>query len=154
MIDALGQLSVNQAITATALSTNVVDLTNVTPNLQIGDGEVSCVTVYVKVGAVTAGAETYRFDVVQSATANLATPTVLASLAFIATGVLVNTLLKAGYYFALPIPAGMPIQEFIGMNYTTGGTAPSITISAYFGPWRAHGVSRPQTYKKAYTISG
>lgn len=151
--DALLQLSAAQAVTATALSTNTIDLGNSTVKRAIGDGEPMAIQVCISVAANFASSdETYNFQVVQSAAAALTTPTVLASEAYIATGALISSLLIAGYMILLPIPAGMPNQRFIGVNYVTGGTGPTMTVTAFLTPLRL-GMVSPKIYSKGYVIS-
>lgn len=146
-IDANLQLANAQAITATAVSTNVIDLGNVSPNRQVGDGEPLTVVVAINVAAdFTTGDETYELEVIQSATANMGSPTVIARQPFVAT------LLVAGFMASIPIPPGFPTQEFIALNVVTGGTTPSVTLTAWLTPRSLDGV-KPQVYKKGFTIS-
>lgn len=154
IMDQLLLLSDAQAFSATGLSTNTIDLGNVTPKRQIGDGEPMAVTIVVDVAAdFTTGDETYAFQVVQSAADTLTTPTILAAEAYIATGALISTLLVAGYSMVLPIPAGMPLQRYLGLNLVLAGNTPTITITAWLGPWKFTAV-KPQTYAKGFTITG
>ncbi len=153
LIDQLLLLSDAQAFTATGVSTNTIDLSNVTPKLQIGTGEPMGLMVQIDVAAdFTTGDETYSFEAIQSAAAALTTPTILAREAYIATGALISTLLVAGYLMYLPIPMGMPLQRYLGFNLTAGGTTPTITLTSWLTPLRFASV-KPATYAKAYTIS-
>lgn len=74
--DALLQLSNAQAVTATAVSTNTIDL-GVARDLAPGSD------LYVNIGvdtsATAAGAATVLFQIISSATSNLASPTVLSA---------------------------------------------------------------------------
>ena len=152
-LDALCLLSDAQAFTATGVSTSSYDIGNITPNRQIGDGCPLAITVTLDVAAdFTTGNETYSFEAIQSASSALTTPTILASQAYIASGVLISSLLKVGYVIVLPIPAGMPLQRFIGFNLTAGGTTPTVTLTAWLGRF-ADVAAKPQTYPKGYTIS-
>ena len=153
ILDALGLLSDAQALTATALSTNTIDLGATTPQRQIGTGRgvgaVICIDVAADFGNTD---ETYKFDLVQSSAAALTTSTVLASEAYIASGVMISTLLTVKYIIVLPCPPGMPLQRYIGINYTLAGTTPTITVTAFFGALASMAVY-PALYAKGYTIS-
>lgn len=155
ILDALGLLSDAQAFTVTGgLSTNTIDLGNVTPKRQVGDGRPLALTITVDVAAdFTTGDETYRFDLIQSAADTLTTPTILASRAYIATGSFISTLLVAGYVIVLTLPPGLPLQRYIGMQVVMANTTPTITVTAFFGPL-ASTAAKPQTYAKGYVISG
>jgi len=154
ILDQLLLLSDAQAFTATGLSTNTIDLGNPTTLRQVGDGEPLAVTVQIDVAAdFTTGDETYAFEVIQSAAAALTTTTVLTRQAYIASGVMISTLLIAGFILVMPLPAGYPLQRYLGLNFIGGGTTPTITFTAWLGPWKFT-AAKPQTYAKAYTITG
>lgn len=76
LLDALNQLSAAQAVTASAVSTNTIDLTVVR---DVGPGKRLYAVWGVDVSATAAGAATVTFQVVSSAAAALTSPTVLAS---------------------------------------------------------------------------
>jgi hypothetical protein len=121
-IPALGLVSDAQAVTVTAVSTGTIDLLAtppvVAPDLGFG--------VSVGVAAdLTTGNETYQFDVLSSATSDLATPTVLASFPVPAKQ------LFAGAALFLPLPAAPPALRWLGVRYTTGGTTPSVTVTTW-----------------------
>ena len=152
-LDALCLLSDAQVFSASGVSSSSYDVGNITPNRQIGDGQALAITVILDAAADFASSnETYPFEAIQSASSALTTPTILASQAYIASGVLISSLLKVGYVIILPIPAGMPLQRFIGFNLTAGGTTPSVTLTAWLGRF-ADAAMKPQTYPKGYTIS-
>lgn len=128
-MDALLMLSDAQAITVDAVSTNTIDLGNPTVKNRIGTGEPLVVAVQVDVAAdITTGDETYAIEVISSASANLSSPTVIGRY------VLTAAQLAIGKKFALPIPSGMPTQRYLGLNYDTGGTTPTATITASVMP--------------------
>lgn len=128
-VDAMLLVSDAQAITVTAFSTNTIDLGNPTVKNRIGTGEKMAFGLQVDVAAdFTTTDETYRFDIVSSANANLSTPTILASITLLASQLAINK------KFALPVPAGMPSQRYIGLQYTVGGTTPTITVTAFLSP--------------------
>lgn len=143
-IDALLQVSAAQALVATALSTNTIDLGNPTVKNQIGDGEPMGFLVNNNVAAdFTTTDETYNVQVVSSASANLSSPTVLAQQA-----ILTAAQRAAGAKMFLFIPKGAPIQRYIGLNFVLGGTTPSITVTAELVP--ASGVEAQQVYAKNF----
>jgi len=138
-IDKLLKLSDAQALTATAVGTNVVDLEVVAG---IGNGTPMAVVFSVGVAAdQTTGDEDYTFDVeyatnaAQSAGAQLmgrrifesGTPGAPAQDA---------DLLVAGFVFAIPIPPTTTGEagDFIGVRYTLAGTTPTITVDAWIAP--------------------
>lgn len=152
-IDALLLLCDAQAFTATGLSTNTIDLGNSTVKRQIGDGKAMAITVQVDVAAkVSGGTETYEFQAIQSAAAALTTPTILADEIYAASGAMIATALVAGYILVLPIPAGFPLQRFIGLNFV-GANTPTITITSWLGPL-SDTAAKPQTYSPGYSILG
>lgn len=129
-IDALLLLSDAQALTVTAVSTNTIDLGSVTP-ARIGDGEPLALTVTIDVGAdFTTTDETYTFELISSAAANLGTPTVLGSRTISAAALA----LKAGTMVTVNVPVNTPTQRYIGARYTLGGTTPLLTVTAFIQP--------------------
>ena len=132
------QLSASQAVTTDAVSTNAYDLG--AAGIDIGTGEPLVVDVNVEVAADhTTGDETYTFELIQSAAVGLGTPDVLDSRTIAAAT------LVAGYTFQLAVPPGAVSKRYLGVNYNTGGTTPSITVSAFVQPR-----SMAQTKYKAY----
>lgn len=152
-IDSLCIFSDAQAFTATGLGTSSYDCGNITPKRQLGEGEPMAVTFQIDVAAKTSGGtETYEFQVIQSASSALSTATVIADMQYAASGAIIATALVAGYTLTLPIPPGFPLQRFIGVNFV-GANTPTITFTAWLGRL-ADAPVKPQTYAKAYTISG
>ncbi len=143
--DAFLLVSDSQAVTATAFSTNTIDLSNVTPARDLSQGEQLGFGINVEVAAdFTTGDETYRFDIVQSANANLSSPDVLASVTRTAAQLTVGTLLF--------LPLGAPItKRYIGLQYTTGGTTPTITVSAWLTSRSLFSLT-PTHYARAYAV--
>ena len=144
--DALLTLSDAQALTATAFSTNTVDLGNVTPKIDIAAGEPMAMTIAVDVTAdATTGDETYTFEFVQSANANLSSPDILAQIA------IARATLVAGFRFYIALASGVITKRFVGAQYVLGGTTPLITVSSQIQPLSM--VQNDKTYAKGYTIS-
>ena len=121
LVDARLEFSSAQALTASADSTNVVDLTQTAR--QIGAGKPMFVHFNVTVAAdFTTGDETYTFGVATGAATSLGT--VLASRAIVA-GTLV-----AGHNFTMAVPT-TGVLRYIGVEYVLAGTSPTITVDAY-----------------------
>jgi len=121
LVDSRLELSDAQAVTASADATNVVDL-GVGAG-QVGAGRPLFVNFNVGVAAdFTTGDETYQFNVATGAAATLGT--VLVERAILAAT------LVAGYNFSIQIPADS-VLRYIGVEYVTAGTSPTITVDAY-----------------------
>jgi len=123
-IDKLLLLSDAQAVAATGVSGNTVDL--LAANTTIGDGEAVGVGFTVDVAAVGTG--TYTFDLISDDVSSLASPTVLASRTILAAD------LTAGSAHFIGFPPGTPLERYIGMRYTLGGTSPGLTVTAWVTP--------------------
>lgn len=153
--DAQTKLSDSQALTATALSSNVYDLGAV---IAMSNGEPMAVEITVEVAAdQTSSDEDYTFAVefasdaamtanrqeVASRTYESGTPTAPAQNA---------DLLVAGYKVVLPIPNASldDVNQYLGVRYTLGGTTPTITVSAYIKPMRS--IENYVTYTSGYTV--
>lgn len=133
ILDAQNELSDSQAVTATAISTNVIDLG--APGTPIGGaaaltkdlakGRTVPLTIQVDTSATAAGAATVTFSVETDSTADLATsPTVAWTSAAIGKATLVE-----GYEIhlpAIPIPAN---ERYLGVRYTVA-TGP-LTAGAF-----------------------
>ena len=127
ILDALLLLSDAQAVSADAASTNTIDLGAV--NMRIGSGKPLVVLFAVDVAAdITTGDETYVFQVIQSAAANLSSPDVLQLRTIVAAD------LKAGATQVVGIPIGTPTKRYLGAFYDVGGTTPTITVTAAVVP--------------------
>lgn len=152
-IDALGLLDDAHAYTATAFSTNTIDFGSSTPKRQVGDGEPMGIGVICDVAAdFTTGDETYRFDVVQSANANLSAPDVISSSTRVAAVAVGAGQLFIGARFILPLTPGFPTKQFFGLQLTMGGTTPTITITAWFTLLKLF--DKIQVYAKGYVGPG
>lgn len=122
-VDSKLELSDAQALTATAVSTNVLPVSG-----NIGPGEPMAIAVTVNVAADTAQAnETYQF-VLQTATdAAFTSPVNLMT-----TEAFDGSTLLEGTTFMVPL--GSNNLAFLRMNYVLGGTSPSITVDAHLQP--------------------
>lgn len=120
-IDTLAEFSDGQAMTATAVSTNVYDLGKAR---QVGKGNPLYVHVSLDVAADdTDGNETYEVQVQTDSTDAFGSPVVLATLN-IPRGS------PAGYHDKIAIP-DKNVEQFLRLNYVLAGTTPSMTISAW-----------------------
>ena len=130
--DQLLRLSEDQAVTASAYSTNTIDLgqedvvnplasppTKVTRTRDIGEGRE--LYMVFTVTETFATLTSLAFEIVQSANANLSSHTTLASTGAIATPA---TNLAAGKQFVLKIPPQIASQgvRYLGARYTVAGS--------------------------------
>lgn len=135
-----------QAFDPDAASTNTIDLGNVTPKIDIGIGEPMVLCIQVDVAADhTTGNETFEFQFIQSANADLSSPDNLISRT------IDYTLLTAGSVHYIPIPPGAITKRYIGMFFNGGGTTPTITVTAWLALQSM--IDKRAVYAKGYTIS-
>lgn len=136
-----GVLSSNQALTATAASTNIRNFGNIR---NISDGTPMSVMFTVKVAAdFTTGDETYAFAIQTDDASGFGSALTLVSRTIAAS------VLTAGYVFSLPIPTG-ETEQYLRVNYTLGGTTPSITIDANIVPTDSIPTPRTVGYASGY----
>ena len=138
-IDKLLKLSDAQALTTTAVATNVVDIEVARG---VGNGEPMAVVFSVGVAAdQTTGDEDYTFDVEYATNAAQSTGAQLMGRRIFESGTPTAPaqdadLLVAGFVFAIPIPptTGDEDGDFLGVRYTLAGTTPTITVDAWIAP--------------------
>lgn len=123
-IDAQQLFSDAQALTATAVSTNVIDL-GADRNIGIGNPMAVVVQIDVALDGTTTD-ETYVVTVQSGSTA---TPT-----AVIATRTITYTEGVAGARFVIPLPADASADRYLRVNYTLGGTTPTGTVTTFLMP--------------------
>lgn len=139
-IDRQNLFSDAQALTATAASTDVIDLGE---ERRIGTGEGMVVIVQADV-ALAGTTPTLAIAIQSDSVENFASPaTVLASATLSA--------LAAGQRVVLPIPAGVATERYIRLNYTLGGTTPTVTLTAALMPENM--VQNDYYYADSITIS-
>lgn len=137
--DAKLQFSDSQAVTASAVGQNVLDLSE---DRNIGAGEPMAVVFHVEVAAdQTTGDEDYTFDVEYATNAAQTTGRQLIGRRVFESGTPTAPaqnadLLVAGFKFAIPIPPTdlSESEQFLGIRYVTAGTTPTITVSAFLVP--------------------
>lgn len=157
ILDAELQLSDAQALTATALSTNVIDLGTDT---QLGNGEPMAVLFTVTVAAdQTTGDEDYTFDIEYGSNAAMSTGRQIMGRRIFESGTPTAPaqnadLLVAGYQFYIPIPPGTlgDSERYLAARYTLAGTTPTITVDAHVVPM-CLADAHDATYASGYTIS-
>lgn len=139
-IDSLLKFSDAQALTATADSTNVVDLGS---DRDIGKGEPMAFVVTVGVAADFAtGDETYTFAVETDDNDAFTSSTVLGSRAVLTTELQVGD--------TVVIPIGHTNERYLQGVYTLAGTSPSITVDAQLMPMNM--IDGYVDYDNSYTI--
>lgn len=108
ILDALSLFCDQQAVTATAVSTDKMDLSSVR---HIGDGEPLEVYILVEETVTAAGAATVDFQFVTDDNAALSSPAIEA-----ASGAIGKATLVAGYEIRLRVPL-LDFERFCGMNF-------------------------------------
>lgn len=139
ILDAQGQFSDSQAITADAVGTNVIDLSE---DRSIGNGEPMAVVFTVEVAAdQTTGDEDYTFEVEYASDAAQTTGRQLIGRRVFESGTPTAPaqdadLLVAGFQIVIPIPptALSESERYLGVRYDVTGTTPTITVSAHLVP--------------------
>jgi hypothetical protein len=127
ILDAELRFSNAQAVTATAVGTDVIPLSVARA---IGVGEPMAVVFTVGVAAdFTTGDETYSFSVETDDNAAMSSATTIGTKAVL------TPLLQVGDKVVIPIGFEV-LEEFIGVRYTVAGTTPTITCDAYLQPMR------------------
>jgi hypothetical protein len=155
-IDAQNQFSDAQALTATAVGTNVIDLSLAR---SIGNGEPMAVLFSVDVAAdQTTGDEDYTFDVEIATAADQSAGAQLMGRRVFESGTpgapaQDADLLVAGYSFSIPLPATTldEAARYLGVRYTLAGTTPSVTVTAQLVPQSF--VDGYNTYSSGYSIT-
>lgn len=142
-LDSQLQFSDSQALTATADSTNVIDLG---ADHNIFEGEPMIVVINVEVAADTAdGDETYAFELETDDNDSFSSATSLLSRT------IDKASLTAGSQHTLAIQTEAPVERYLQLVYTLGGTTPSVTVSAYLAPQSM--IDKRTEYPIGYTIS-
>ncbi|GFE61930.1 Bbp16 family capsid cement protein [Geobacter sp. AOG2] len=140
ILDKTLELSLAQAVTATALSTNVIDMASAR---NIGGGEGLFLYIRVGAAAAAAGAATVNFQLqTDSSPAMGAAVTVLDSGAIPKAALAANTALK----FRLPSAA---FKQFLALNYQVA-TGP--LTAGDFSAWICSDVPDNTQYSGGYVV--
>lgn len=142
IIDAFARFSNSQALAATAVSTNVIDL-GIDGN--VGIGEPMAVMVNLETVADDGDAnETYEVQLQMSVDEAFTVPVEVATRLITAGAI-------AGSKVALGVPADDSALRYVRLNYVLGGTTPSVTLSAYLQPQSM--IQNNVDYASGFTIS-
>ena len=139
-IDAQHLFSDAQALTATAASTNSIDLGS---DRNIGVGEPMSVVITCDVAM---GGTSPTFIATLQADDNSAFSSAVSVIACPQ-----KTAIAAGEQIVLPVPAAAMTARYIRLNYTMGGTSPTVTVTAHLMP--SSMVQNYQSYADGFTIS-
>jgi hypothetical protein len=131
LLDALLLLSAAQAVTASAVSTNTVDLKAAR---DIAPGSDVYAVFDVDQTVTAAGAATVAFEIISSAAADLSSPTVLVSTAPIGKAELTQGRRPIALEITDTILASQPIgQRYLGVRYTVAtGPLTAGQFTCYF----------------------
>lgn len=138
-IDSQLLLSDAQALTATAASTNYIDLS---ADRDIGKGEPMALVVGVDV-AMAGTTPTFAAAIQTDDNTGFSSATTLM------TGQTYSTTLAAGTIMVIPIPETS--ERYVRANYTLGGTTPTVTVTSWVVPMSM--VQNFIIYPNGYTIS-
>lgn len=126
-LDRQNTVSQAQAVTATAVSTDTIDLSQAR---DIGPGEDLRFAFTVDTTVTAAGAGTVTFQVITSAAANLSSPTIIAQTDAIGKAELTAGRRPIEVVIPRTVLAAQPIgQRYLGVQYTVG-TGP-LTAGAF-----------------------
>lgn len=142
ILDALGLLSDAQAFATDDYCTSSVDLGNVTPKRNIGEGEPLAILITVDVAGTGGGA--YEFSAIQSANANLTSYDVLASI-FPA-----EADLSIGSVHMIPLPRNIT-KRYVGLYFNNVSGVTGVTVTAVLVPLSF--IEKRTNYADGFTIS-
>lgn len=151
--DLQSKFSDAQAVTATALSNNVIDLRggNTTPTLVDeslqGGNEPLWLVCQVGTAFTAAGAATMTVTLESDSTADLATS---ATVHYTSSAIAVATLVAGYRLFAFPLPGGTTYERYLGLRYTIAtGPMTAGTITTYLTP----SIQQNVIYPVGFTVS-
>lgn len=140
-LDKQAEFSDSQAVTATAISTNVMDLNtafNYNTGVDIGSGEDIYLVVQVDAAATAAGAATVQITLESSAAAGLTSSIVH----FTSANYALTDMTAGKTLFVVKLPGGTYLR-YLGVRYTVGtGPLTAGSFSAFLTKddqsWRAY----------------
>jgi hypothetical protein len=155
-LDAQAQFSDAQAVTTSAVGTNVIDLS---VDRSMGNGEPLAVVITVDVAAdQTTGDEDYTFQVEYASNAAQTTGRQLIGERIYESGTPTAPaqdadLLVVGYKVIIPIPPTTlaESERYLGIRYVTAGSTPTITCSAFLQPMSM--IDATNDYADGYDIT-
>ncbi len=142
-IDKLLLMSNAQALTATAASTDVIDLKNGENNLGIGTPMSVVITLDVAADDTT-GDETYVAALETDSTSAFSSAATLGSVTITRGDV-------AGTKYVIALPADTNCEQYVRLNYTLGGTTPTVTVTAMMMP--SCMIQNDVTYPGGFVVS-
>lgn len=153
IIDVQQMFSDNQNLVATGASTNIIDTASVPQNFigtfvaerRLGVGEPLALVITVLAIDATSADETY------TATFQSDDNSGFASAAQIGEIITIPRASAVGTRFIRAIPPGTATERFLRINYTLGGTTPSINVDAYLTPMSM--IQDEQVYPKNFLVS-
>jgi len=146
-IDVLGRVCNAQAFTAVAVSTDSIDLSNVTPKREIATGEPMGFGLAVNVAA---SSTTVLVEIIQATDAALT-----AGIIVLAQRTFLSADMPVGRLIFMPLPQNPTVAgplRFIGIRVTPAGGAATVTLTAWLTAHSLFSVP-PQSYAKAFTVS-
>lgn len=141
IVDAENTYSVGQTLTATGVSTNVIDHGS---DRNIGIGEPLAVVITVTAIDAASADETYTAQLQTDDNVGFSSPTSVGG------ALTIPRTTAAGTRFVIPVPPDTATERFTRLNYTLGGTTPSITLTARLIP--AKFVQNEGVFPDAITI--
>lgn len=145
-LDALTLVSDAQAFTAAAVSTNSIDLGNVTPKREIGTGEPMGFGVQVDVAA---SSTTVLIELIMATDAALT-----AGIVVLSQRTFLSADLPAGALVFMPLPQNVAVAgalRFLGIRVTPAGGAATVTLTSWL---TAHSLfsTLAKNYAKSYVV--
>ncbi len=142
ILDSQHLFSDAQALTASAASTNIIDLGS---DRNIGVGEEMAVVLQLTVAADDAdGDETYSAAIQTDDNSGFSSAATLGTLTITRGD-------AAGSRYVFMLPKDSSVEQYLRVNYTLGGTSPSVTLDAFLIP--AKGLEHVDYYASGYTVS-
>lgn len=141
ILDSSLQLCLAQAVTATALSSNVIDIGSAR---NIGAGEDLYLYIQTNIAATAGGNATVNFQLQTSTASAMNNPVTLLD-----SGAIPIASLGGNSCLKLKLPTSQAFQEFLGLNFLV--TNGPLTAGA-FSAWIARNVDDTAAYPSGFNI--